>query len=217
MRRSIMVIVGVVIAALALAACSSPAPQRLGGAFAAGKPLPAPKVSASQAAVNKLESYTQYDPTTEVKLYNYTLKAQAWWWYKAVAGLNPQLPQLAQLAKTIPAPAVWRQIAGVYTIIGTGSNVGIEICEQGAPSGPAWPRITNFVPGVTTGPAIPKGTPVVEQKVINGKKVLMSVPSPGGQHQPGPFFPILYEYGFTHNHWTRLTFNAARFSCENHM
>lgn len=215
MKRSIITIVGIALAALVLASCAS-APQRQGAGLI-GKPMASPKVSVSQAAINKLESYTQYDPSTQISLYNYVLSHQAWWVESVVPGLNPQLPDLAQLAKTIPGQTVWRQIAGVYTGGVSPLYVVVNICEQGTPSGPPWPRITNFTPGPTTGPAIAKGTPVVKQEVVNGKKVIVSIPSPGGQHQPGPFFPFTYQYNFSHGRWSLDTYNAGRFSCENHM
>ena len=211
MKRNIIVIIGIAIASLVLAACSS-APQ------ATHLNLNQKQTKADKALLSlpKQIGPTPYQPNSPTVLRGMDVSQPASW--TVVPGVNPNVPHAAQLEQLI-SNVSWQQNFAVYTYVAGAFKGGIfvESCTQGVPTG-TWPNdVTNFDFVPTEGPAIPKGTPVAKQEVINGKKVIVSVPSPGGQHQPGPFYSIIWNIKYSAGKWVTVNANPGSFSCENHM
>ncbi len=212
MKRNLIVIIGIAVASLVLAACSS-APQ------ATHMNLHQKQTKADKAllSVPKQIGPTPYQPNSPTVLWGEKAPSISVHW-NVVPGINPDVPNASQLEQLISSYS-WQQNFAVYTdtVAPLKGYVIVQSCTQGVPTG-TWPGgVTSFHPEPTEGPAIPKGTPVAKQEIINGKKVIVSVPSPGGQHQPGPFYSIIWTAKYSSGKWIAVTANPGSFSCENHM
>lgn len=177
--------IGIVLAALLLAACSTPQ-----------KPSIHSILDASAKAKNKLHALDNIAPTP----YNPSAAPTTFLGYTVVDGVDPhmfsplaikELTKQAIFADTswwqlMPAPNVFTITAGRLK-----GSIIMKSCEQGVIH-----TSTHIFDGEPTlGPAIPAGTPIAVPIKKNGKIVMIdghaaikTEPAPPGMHQPGPFY-----------------------------
>ncbi len=192
MRRNLIVIIGIAVASLVLAACSS-APQ------ATHMNLHQKQTKADKAlfSIPKRTNFAPYQPKYPAAVWGYRINNTAYW--DTVPGIKPNAPNVKKL-KSLLSNTSWKYNFAASTVI-TGKNAGeiiVESCVQGVPVG-IWPeQLTYFQPGPTQVHAILKGTPVTTE-----------------QYKPGTFWPIIFQYQFIYGRWQQVGINPGVFSCEN--
>ena len=207
--------IGIVLAALLLAACSTPQ-----------KPSIHSILDASAKAQNKLHALDNIAPTP----YNPSAAPTTFLGYTVVDGVDPHMfsPQaIKDLSKEqIFTNESWGRLMStpnVFTIT-SGRRRGdiiLKVCEQGVLNN----ATQYFQPGPTLGPAIPAGTPIAVPIKKNGKIVMVdghaamkTEPAPPGMHQPGPFYAFGSLLRFNGKSWVFGSSSAyidGNWSCSN--
>ena len=194
--------IGIVLAALLLAACSTPQ-----------KPSTHSILDASSKAQNKLHALDNIAPTP----YNPSAAPTTFLGYTVVEGVDPHMfsplaiKDLAKVKQFTDSPG-WELMSApnVFTIT-TGRLKGsiiMKACMQGVIN----TSTHTFDGEPSLGPAIPAGTPIAVPIKKNGKIVMVdghaaikTEPAPPGMHQPGPFYAFGEVMYFNGKQWANAS------------